>query len=258
MPRNAIILNPSACHGRAKRKWPQIKRYLKELNYEFDFYETRKRMDEKRVTRKILEKGCDEIVVVGGDGSINYVADEIMRFYSSSGNIIDKAGDSSIVLSLIALGTGNDTKRTWRVYSKKERKNVEDLKTDCELLVEGDIKEIDMGKVNDNYFINHVGMGLDYYVVKNAENFKFVPLAFVLSVFYSISKEKPWHIKLEIDNKVKYEGNAWLVTACNGKYFGGGMKAAPDAELDDGFFDIILAKGIPKIKFVGNFSKANI
>ena len=159
-------------------------------------------------------KGKSVILLpVGGDGTINRVL-----------NAMDVQNN---ILGYIPYGTGNDFYRANK-----------------ELLKEG-INKIDLGKINDHYFINVVCFGIDA-DIGNDSNFvhsKYIPKnsRYKSGILYHFLTYKPRHLKVEVSEK-SYDQDFTTVAVCNARYYGGGYKIAPNSSLNDGLFDIYLVR----------------
>jgi diacylglycerol kinase family enzyme len=175
------------------------------------------------------------IVVYGGDGTINEVANGII----SSG-----AGRTSL-LSVVAAGTGNDFVRT---FHEKNR-----------------IIPIDAIKYNDRYAVNIINFGFDSNVVAKTERYKKIfagspaYIAGVISTLFSKIGEK-WKINIKNadGSEESFEDNYMLALIGNCRYYGGGFCSASLADPSDGELDLVAVKKISRIKFaslIGDYKK---
>ncbi len=172
--------------------------------------------NEKESTEDIIKKYKGEkciLLPVGGDGTINRVL-----------NAMDIQNN---ILGYIPYGTGNDFYRANK-----------------ELLKEG-INTIDLGKINNKYFINVVCFGIDA-DIGNDSNFVHNEKIrkenrYKTGVFYHFLTYKPRHMKIEIENEC-IDSDFTTIAVCNARYYGGGYKIAPKSSLEDGLLDVYLVK----------------
>ncbi len=170
------------------------------------------------------------LVAVGGDGTVN----EVVR------GIIESGGKGTVKLGIIPAGTGNDLVRTLNIpIITKEA---------VQVLINGHVKCLDLGKINGDYFVNIVGIGFDG-AVANEVNRDVRWLKGKYAYMYAILKMlityKSPMMKITIDDQI-LEGRYFLVAVGNAKYYGGGIKILPDADPVDGLFDICVVEDIPK------------
>lgn len=110
---------------------------------------------------------------------------------------------------------------------------------------------IDVGKINDSYFLNIACIGIDAEVAGNVDVMKKwgIPKAWLYnaSILYTFFRYKFKKIKVEYNN-LKKEESYTIFTICNANYYGNGFLVAPNAKLDDGLFDLCYADRLSKIK----------
>ena len=117
---------------------------------------------------------------------------------------------------------------------------------------------IDIGKINDRYFINIACIGIDADVANNVSIMKKTKIPasqiYNISILYTFFKYKYKDLEFNLNNS-QIKDKFTLLAICNGKYYGGGYKIAPNAELSDGLFDIYFAKKISKLRIPSLFLK---
>ena len=184
----------------------------------------------KNITHTILREAWPDhfsdftdIFIVGGDGTLNY--------------FINRYPGIKLPLVIFKGGTGNDFH--WLLYGNKTMG--EQLET---ALVEV-AKPIDIGKCNDRYFINGVGIGFEGQVAKALTGKKKRPgkASFLITILKKIVtyRSKNYSIKSAERN---LSGKKLLVDIANGRRAGGGFHIAPKAKADDGLFDIVIADAL--------------
>lgn len=169
-----------------------------------------------------LDKTFTDLIVVGGDGTLN----ESMNALS----------DFELPVGLIQAGTGNDFSKNF--YQKY------DLPKQIEVAVNGTVKLIDVGVCNGRYFLNGVGIGFDGAVTRsmleNNKNNK-GHLSYFSEVLKLLFKFKAPFIQVESAQQ-NFQDQAFLTTIGNGTTFGGGFKLTPYAVTDDGLLDVCIIK----------------
>ncbi|MFH0767008.1 MAG: diacylglycerol kinase family protein [Bacillota bacterium] len=172
--------------------------------------------------------GCsesDRIIIVGGDGTINRLAN---RLYD-----LDFKQD----LFMYQAGTGNDF-----IRSLKTKEKIVPIKKH--------IKKLPMVYYQDTsrYFLNGAGAGLDGYVghLVNTSRFKKNKLNYFRHALEGFAKFKPISAEITVDGKTWREEKVWLCSMMNGPYYGGGMKVAPHADRTQGELHLVVLKDIPK------------
>ena len=235
--KNLFIINPVAGKGRSLEYIDKIKNYFDDLQEEYIIEITEYKDHAIKIAKEYTSKDTYRVFAVGGDGTINEVLNGLIG--------------SDSVLCVIPTGTGNDFVRT--LYKDKEIEDVLDS------LISGQEHYIDLAKSNDRYFINIASVGFDAEVVYNARMFKnrrFIPssFAYILSVIYTAFNFKSINMTIKIGEQYIKE-STFLLAACNGKCYGGGVMIAPKADMKDGLLDICvirrpglftLLKSIPK------------
>ena len=154
-------------------------------------------------------------------------------------------------LAVIPSGSGNDFIKS--IVGEKIPENI------IEATIEGSERFIDYASVNGKYFINITSLGFDAEVAYQTGHFKKLPLisgkmAYILGVLSTIIICKNNQMELKTDNET-ISGRTLLIAAGIGKYYGGGIKALPDAEIDDGLFDVCYAEGMSRLRILRLFPK---
>ncbi len=230
-----IIINPVAGKGRTSKKIPILKNYLESQNFaDFDLCYTEYHEHAIKLAN-MRAKEYDAVIAMGGDGTINEVLKGLIG--------------TDTIMGIIPEGRGNDFARYLHFPSN--------IKEAVDKLIKFDLKTIDIGKIDTNYFMNGVGIGFDGFV--NQRTLKRKILKGALSYYYSMLEGmflwQPMKMNVEIDN-TKIDSNSVFLTAIgNGKFCGGGMNLNPHAEIDDGLLDLCVVNNISKMKVVRNLKK---
>jgi YegS/Rv2252/BmrU family lipid kinase len=170
---------------------------------------------------------------VGGDGTVSEVANGILK------------AKSQTALGLLPGGSGGDFRRTLNipanfVEASKHLRNAEEHWMDAGHLVYLDHH----GKEQTRYFVNTASFGLSGAVASRANlSAKFLGgvLTYATATMRAALSFDAPEILLEIDDQLARRIKVIIVCVANGPSFGGGMRIAPDAKLDDGLFDVVIA-----------------
>lgn len=235
MPSATMIVNPTAGRGRAGRHIPEIRALLRELGIETDLKLTAKAGDAITLAERAKQAGCNLVIAVGGDGTIHETANGLAR--AAGGGI---AG----TLGIIPIGSGNDfvkmldIPRGWQAA--------------CRRIARGNPRAVDLGRVGERYFVNNVGMGFDAQVGIEALSVKWAPgksmylAALARNMLYSYRTPR---VQVELDGG-RFRRSITLLTIGNGRCSGGGFYLTPAAEIDDGVFDICIARVMSKAQIL--------
>ena len=172
--------------------------------------------------------GCNEddrIIIVGGDGTINHLAN---RIYQTS---------YTQELCVYQAGTGNDF-----VRSLKTKAKVVPIKDYIRPLPTVHYQE------KKRYFLNGVGGGLDGMIgyLVNHSKYKKNKMNYFRHAFEGFAKFKPVSCTITIDGQTIKENKVWFASMMNSAYFGGGMKIAPQAHRNEKDLHLVIVKDIPK------------
>jgi diacylglycerol kinase (ATP) len=227
-----VIVNPVAGAYSTRRKWPIISNLLKRVGLSFDFEYTEGVGHAIELARLAASDGYRYLVAVGGDGTVNEVANGIL--YSTNA--------ATTALGIVSTGTGSDFIRSVGISR--------DYAAACSTLTSPRRRSIDVGvieyqskgKTLERFFINAAGVGFDAAVVRETERMpKFlggtIPyVAGMLRTLFSY-RNKP------------------NVVVANGGYVGGGMHIAPLAELGDNLLDVVVIGDMGKLEILKEFPK---
>ncbi len=193
--------------------------FKRKINYDITY--TTRPSDAKRIAAEFPDE--ESIVFsVGGDGNLNDTLNGIV-------------GSKNKILGVFPAGSGNDFVRTLKK-------------------LDDGIHSIDIGSINDRYFINVACVGLDADVADNVSitrEKKWIPTSqrFNASFVYTYFKYLPKNVRIRIGES-EIKDQITILAICNAQYYGSGYHIAPHALLDDGLFDIYLAKKMPKVKIL--------
>jgi diacylglycerol kinase (ATP) len=236
-PRTLLIVNPSAQNGQLGRRWPELGASLRREIGSFEEALTRSPGDATRLTREGLESGVDTVVAVGGDGTANEV---VNGFFDG-----DRPRAPEAAMAILPFGTGGDFRRTVGVPR--------DIPAAARVVAERHIRSIDVGHLEltgrdggpvVRIFINIASFGVsglvDEYVNRTSKRLG-GKLSFMLATARAGLAYDNQRVRIVFDGDQAgaVDLTAYVVAVANGRYFGGGMQIAPEAELSDGMFDVV-------------------
>jgi YegS/Rv2252/BmrU family lipid kinase len=226
--RLALLVNPAAAGRKALAAVAPATEELKRLGADFRVIETASGEHAKREARAAAAAG-ETTVAIGGDGLVGTLAGAICG--------------SDAALGIIPAGRGNDFARVLEIPTDPcEAANV---------AFTGDTRLLDVGEVDGKSFVGIASVGFDSDANRIANEAKLVRgnLVYAYAAFKALAKWKPARFEVVIDGE-QHEVTGYSVGVCNSKAYGGGMYAAPQAELDDGLLDVILCATHPKWRFL--------
>lgn len=225
--RIAFIVNPKAGTNLQRHIHESVDKYLNHRKFEYGFRFTERAQHAKELALEAIADGYEIIVAVGGDGSINEVASALI--------------DTEVILGIIPAGSGNGLAMHLG-YGRDIDEAVKKINT-------AEVHRIDVGLMNGQPFINLAGIGFDGLVsnLMKGSNWRgFIPY-FLKSVEAGL-KYTPRECRIEIDDQVRTE-KCFIISVANGPMWGYNFQIAPDALLDDGFFEVVLMKDAPKWQY---------
>jgi YegS/Rv2252/BmrU family lipid kinase len=229
----ALLVNPSSGGGRSLKLLPRIEQALDQRRVVFRVQRTRD-----------LEHGTDQAlgaidagevpVVVSGDGLV--------------GAIGGAMAGAETPMGIIPGGRGNDLARVLGIP--------EDPEGAVAALLDGETRRIDVGEVNGKRFLGIVSVGFDSEAnrVANETHFLRGNLVYAFAAIRTLIRWKPGRFTVRVDDE-RYRFTGYSVSVANNKAFGGGMFIAPDAELDDGEFDIVAVGEAGKLRSLASMPK---
>ncbi len=239
MTRINVIVNPAAGAGKTIKKWPRIKSILDDMGLDFKYELTEAPGHAIELTTSAVNGGCEMVVCVGGDGTMNEIVNGL---YAAGVN------NKDMPVGIVNTGTGADYIRTIGVP-----RNCEEA---CRRLTSPGRYTVDLGVVEYNgnghearrLFVNFAGLGFDAEVVKaTTEKYKSLGAmpSYLMGLLTTLMSYKNRDIAIVVDGEMM-QRRICTVMMNQGKYGGGGMFAAPDADPRDGLFDVLIIDDMTK------------
>jgi diacylglycerol kinase (ATP) len=233
----AAIVNPAAGGGRAARRWRRVERLLGRHDVSVRVLETREHNHATLLTRDAVRSGYRTILSVGGDGTLHEVVNGLMEHGQPR---------DDVRLGVIPAGTGMDFQRNMGIRFG--------LRRAVKGLLAGTERRIDIGIAHGDIpraFINFAEVGLGAAVV--AREARFGPAwpgraSFFVAAIEAAMKDDNIAAGISIDGVDLWRGAVTSVVVANGPYFGGGMRIAPPAIMDDGHLDTVVLADFSKLE----------
>jgi diacylglycerol kinase (ATP) len=245
IPQAKVIVNPVAGASTTYRKWPRISELLRHIGLPFEFQYTEGVGHAIELAREAASGGCRFLVAVGGDGTVNEVANGILLSRELQ----------NATIGIISTGTGGDFARSVGIDK--------DYIKACSSLTGKRRRLIDVGVVEykkdgqrcRRFFINSAGVGFDAAVAETSNRLpKFLggTIPYIMGLFKSLVGYRNKNVVMKVDDREE-SGRMLSVVVANGCYFGGGMRVAPQADIADGLLDVIAVGDMGKIELLRAF-----
>ncbi len=234
-----VIVNPAAGRGRGRRAWTVVGPALRDAGLQFE--ETFEEQPGQAIplAEDAARAGYDVIVAVGGDGTVHEVVNGIMR-----------AGmREQPAIGIIPGGTGNDFARALGIPK--------DPLEAGRLLLSGARRRVDIGQVNERYFVGISGVGFDAEVAAKVNRWpKWVggTPVYIAAILNMLVTYRLAPTRIFLDGREE-RLRLFLLAAANTPWYGGGMFMAPDARADDGKLEVITARDLSKFETLGLLPK---
>ena len=233
-PRTVVVVNPQSQGGRLGARWAELADTIGRA-FPFDEARTQGPGDATRLTREALRAGAERVVAIGGDGTVNEV---VNGFFDDEGRPL--APEASF--ALVPFGTGGDFRRTLNLPT--------DTAAAAAVIAANHKKKLDVGRLEYQtpsngralrMFANIASFGVSGVVDRlvNESGKRLGRLSFALATVRATWSYSNQRVELVFDGDERRELAINTVAVANGRFFGGAMKVAPDAELDDGLFDVV-------------------
>jgi YegS/Rv2252/BmrU family lipid kinase len=237
-----VIVNPVAGANSTRRKWLRISQLLKRVGLSFDYEYTEGVGHAIELARAAASDGYQYLVAVGGDGTVNEVAN----------GILSSTNSTTTALGIVSTGTGSDFVRSVGIPR--------DYVSACSFLTSSRRLLIDVGVVEyqrqgetvKRFFVNAAGVGFDAAVVEATERLpKYFggTVPYLAGLMRTLFRYRNKPIVLRIGDKVE-SARVLNVAVANGCYLGGGMRIAPEASLDDNLLDVVVVGNIGKFELL--------
>jgi len=239
--RALVIVNPYANRWRAGRRGAACVEALRRAGLQCEVVETHGPGDALRIAAEQSAQS-DVVVAVGGDGSVSEVVNGLLR---ASG------AQATQPLGVVPVGTGNDFACMAGLPH--------DPAAAAAVIASGHTRQIDVARVSyrtagdaamqERFFDNNCALAMEPLVTIENTRIRRVSgnLRYVLALVRALRKLTDWHMRIEFDDG-HYDGPVHLLSVCNSPRCGGLFRMAPQARMDDGLLDLVLAPRLSKLE----------
>lgn len=241
-----FVVNPKSANGATGRRWAELAASIARTLADFGVEFTKGPLDAVQLTRTALKAGYECVVAVGGDGTINEV---------TNGFFEDGRGlNPNAALGVLPRGTGGDFRKTFG-WELDDDAAIRRLKTPDTRPF--DVGRLDFlghdGKPQTRYFANICSFGMSGLVdqeVNQTSKALGGKVSFMVGSLKALTRCKDQRVRVTFDDRPLEEVMVTTLSVANGKFFGGGMKVAPNADVSDGLFDVVIWSGYGFTDFV--------
>lgn len=228
-----LFINPTAGRGRARRRLTRLQEILLDAGLETVVHSSRSMGHIEKSVRRHVDGGLDRVVVAGGDGSIHEAVNGLLR------------ASRRATLGVIPTGTGNDFAKAADIPL--------DWETATRLLADRIVagtapRHLDVGRMNDRYFANGAGIGLDAKVTALARSYRWPKgdLVYLLAIFRAMLDSLATPRMTIEGGGFRWDDAVTLASVSNGPWIGGMFHIAPMADNADGRLELLIAKPVTR------------
>jgi diacylglycerol kinase (ATP) len=230
--RSKLIVNPTSGPWDIRRELPAVLNHLENHGWRTTQHQTERAGEATSLARAAVDQGLDAVFVVGGDGTIN--------------EVINGLAGSDVALGVLPGGTGNVWAKEMGLPTRSPR-HLLPLLDSVRALIPGASRRIDLGRANGRYFLQWTGLGLDAEVTyamepRSRRQRRLGALAYVVAGVTTAATMAGIRTRLWIDEERIYR-RAILLVISNSQLYGGKVRIATDARLDDGLLDVDVFAG---------------
>ncbi len=233
----ALLINPVSGQGKGAALGTHVAGYLNARNISYEIIIGRNQIDQTDLLSHFIEKypECSGVIAVGGDGLLHLA--------------LQKVTPAQIPLAVIPAGTGNDFVRTlgW---------SLNDVDALLEAVLNSRPQSMDLGLVDGEWFGAILSTGFDSIVNEKANSMSWPkgPNKYNVAIAIELPRFRPRHYEIVLDDRT-ISTEAMLIAISNGRSYGGGMLVCPAADINDGYFDVMILHPISKLEFVKVFPR---
>jgi YegS/Rv2252/BmrU family lipid kinase len=246
-----IIVNPASAGGATGEAWPCVASAVRTHFGPFEVSFTKRPGEAVEIAEREARAGRGFVIACGGDGTVSEVANGILR------------AESGTELGLLPSGTGGDFRRTLDIPQRTADA--------ARALRDGETRVMDAGRVTflnvrgaeeSRYFVNVASFGMGGDVIRRVKSREGLPagaarllggrLSFAAAALQAaVTFEKPL-VRVSLDGGAESQMSVANFCVANARYFGGGMKIAPNAKVDDGRFDVVAVGDVSALTVLAN------
>ncbi|MCP4677155.1 MAG: diacylglycerol kinase family lipid kinase [Deltaproteobacteria bacterium] len=237
----ALIVNPCSSGKTGKKQLPVVERELKSREIEYDLFVTEHHLHAVSIAEELPIEDYDGIACMGGDGTNCQVLNGLLK---------SRDPEEIPPLGIIPTGRGN---------SFVKDLDIETVQDGIEALARRTPRKVDVCSFTQgedhHYFINLMGFGFVTDVAETAGRFRHLgSFSYVVGVLLRTIRFGLHEMELQVDGETISARNCF-VEFCNSRFTGGNMLMAPDAVIDDGYFDIVIVGAVSRFSLIATFPK---
>jgi diacylglycerol kinase (ATP) len=230
--RAKLIMNPTSGPWDVRREIPAVLKHLEKHDWNTTLHQTEGSGEATKLALQAREEGLDAVFVVGGDGTIN--------------EVINGLAEGSVALGVLPAGTGNVWAKELGLPTRSPL-HLLPLLDSVRAVVPGTTRRIDLGKANGRFFLQWTGLGLDAEVTyamepRTRRQRRLGALAYVVAGLVAAASLVGTRARIWVDGERIYR-RAILIVISNSQLYGGKVRIATDARLDDGLLDLNVFAG---------------
>lgn len=230
--RSKLIVNPTSGPWSVQRELPAVVSHLEEHGWRSTLHLTERPGEATELARRACDDGLDAVFVVGGDGTVN--------------EVINGLAEGSVALGVLPGGTGNVWAKGLGLPTRSPL-HPSPLVESVRALVPGTVRRIDLGKSNGRYFLQWTGLGLDAEVTyalepRTRRQRRLGAAAYIVAGLTIAANMAGIRSRITIDGHRIYSRSI-LIVISNSQLYGGSVRIATDARLDDGLLDVDVFTG---------------
>ena len=232
----AIAINPQSGRGKGSLVGQEVVEYFSKRQIQYRTFSGATADELKRDLESFLNtKECQGVISVGGDGLAHLVLQLVVP--------------RKIPFAPMPAGTDNDIVRTlgW---------SLDDITSYLDRVTQENPQPIDLGNVDSEWFAAILSTGFDSVVNERANSLSWPkgPQRYNVAIAMELPRFQPLRYEIELDTE-KISTEAMLIAIGNGRSYGGGMYVCPQAQLNDGLFDVMILEPVSKVEFLKVFPK---
>ena len=233
----ALVINPVSGQGQGTTVGTYVAGYLNQHKVEFTIVTGNSSVAIADHLKIFIDKNpdCSGVIAVGGDGLMHIILQILVP--------------AQIPVALIPAGTGNDFVRTlgW---------DLEDVDIELNTIITTKPVAVDLGLVDGEWFGAILSTGFDSIVNEKANTMQWPkgPMKYNAAIAIELPRFKPRHYEITLDDRT-ISTEAMLIAVANGRSYGGGMLVCPNAQINDGLFDVMVLHPVSKIEFMKVFPR---
>ncbi len=202
-----VILNPYSNRWNSQKRWAEADAALKAAGVDFELVVSKSKGQIVELAAQAVRENCSPIIIAGGDGSIGDAANGLVRAAKSAKQVLGPLG-------IMPTGSANDIAFALGLPT--------DLNEAAKVIAAGNTRSMDLGKLNDRYFVNNSAAGLEPYVTIKHEKIQWIKgmARYLVAAVQAIMDKPEWHGNVKWDGG-EYSGAFSLISIGNGRRTGG-------------------------------------